>query len=347
MSATRKKTSASSDTWHALYRLAERIQKLAPWHWMQENHIFGVKFPQNDTVGFVSVMGTMGEHRAVTVYLGTEGLRGFWHAESLEPMEDPVSIFHVPQLMASFEDLSRLEARDMEQIRSLGLSYRGKGAWPLFRSYRPGYHPWFLTLDEVKMLSIALEQTLVIATRAREDISLLEPDDEDSYLVRIPEASMDQTIWKDRQMTFQLEPFQIKPNLDPDLFDEMIAMDQSGSEFELDCLPAPVRIGPKGTRPRWPHVLIVVEAVSGLVVGSEFLAALDGLPAMWSEIPGKLLSILSKSSARPARIRVRSTLYRDILRPLLNALKVGITTRSDLPALEEARESLFEFLTRQ
>jgi hypothetical protein len=86
---------------------------------MQENHIFGVKFPQNDTVGFVSVMGTMGEHRAVTVYLGMDGLRGFWHAEGLEPGEDPASIFHVPQLMASFEDRSRLEARDMEQIRSL------------------------------------------------------------------------------------------------------------------------------------------------------------------------------------------------------------------------------------
>jgi hypothetical protein len=188
-------------------------------------------------------------------------------------MEDPASVFHVPQLMASFEDRSRLEARDIEQIRRLGLSYRGKGAWPLFRSYRPGYHPWFLTLDEVKMLSIALEQTLVIATRAREDISLLEPDDEDSYLVRIPEASRDQTIWKDRQMTFQVEPFQIKPNLDQALFDEVIAMEQSGSEFEFDFLPAPVLIGIKGTRPRWPHVLIVVEADSGLVVGSEFLAA--------------------------------------------------------------------------
>ena len=187
------------------------------------------------------------------------------------------------------------------------------------------------------MLSTSLEQTLVIAPRAREDISLLEPDDEDSYLVRIPEASRDQTIWKDRQMTFQVEPFQIKPNLDQALFDEVIAMEQSGSEFEFDFLPAPVLIGPKGTRPRWPHVLIVVEADSGLVVGSEFLAALDGLPAMWSEIPGKLLSILSKSSIRPARIRVRSNLYRDILRPLLSSLEVDITKQSDLPALEEAR----------
>jgi hypothetical protein len=344
---TGKKTSASSDAWHALYRLGERIQELAPWHWMQENHIFGVKFPQNDTVGFVSVMGTMGEHRAVTVYLGTDGLRGFWHAEGLEPGEDPTSIFHVPQLAASFEDRNRLEARDIEQIRHLGLSYRGKGAWPLFRSYRPGYHPWFLTFDEVKMLSIALEQTLVIATRTRKDISLLEPEDEDSYLVRIPKASGDQTIWKDRQMTFLLDPFQIKPNFDQDLFDEVAGMEQSGSEFELDCLPAPVLIGPKGTRPRWPHILIVVEADSGLVVGSEFLAALDGLPAMWSEIPGKLLYILSKYSIRPTRIRVRSTLYRDILRPLLSSLKVDITKQSDLPALEEAQESLFAFLTRQ
>jgi hypothetical protein len=197
------------------------------------------------------------------------------------------------------------------------------------------------------MLGIALEQTLVIANRAKEDISLLEPEDEDSYCVRIPEGSGEQTIWKDRQMTFPLEPFQIKPNLDAKQFNEVIALGRSGSEFELDCFPAPVRIGPEGTRPQWPHVLIVVEAESGLVMGSEFLSATDGLPALWSEIPGKLLAILSKSSARPAGVRVRSNLYRDILRPLLNELKVDITKRSDLAALDAAKESLFEFLTRR
>ena len=346
MSATRKKTGASSDAWHTLYGLAEKIRELAPWQWIEENYIFGVKFLQNDTFGFISVMGTLEKHRAVTVYLGTEGLRGFWHAEDLEPNEDPASIFHVPQLMASFEDRSLLEDRDMEQIRRLGLSYRGKGAWPLFRSYRPGYHPWFLSSEEVKILSTALEQTLVIANRVKEDISLLEPDDEDSYFVRIPERSGKQTIWKDRHMIFQLEPFQIKPNLDPKQFDEVIALGQSGSEFELDCFPAPVRIGPEGTRPHWPHALIVVEAERGLIMGSEFLSAEDGLPALWSEIPGKLLTILSTSSTRPASVRVRSTLYRDILTPLLDALKVNITKRSDLPALDEAKESFFEFLTR-
>ena len=347
MSATRRKTSGSSDAWRTLYDLAEQIRELAPWQWMQEHHIFGVSFPQNNEVGFVSVMGTLEQHRAVTVYLGTEGIRGFWHAEDLDPSDDPASIFHVPQLMASFEDRSLLEDRDVQQIRRLGLSYRGKGAWPFFRSYRPGYHPWFLTSGEVEMLSIAVEQTLGIANRAKEDISLLEPEVEDSYIVRVPEGSGEQTIWKDRQMSFQLEPFQIKPNLDAKQFDEVIALGQSGCEFELDCVPAPVRIGPEGTRPQWPQVLIVAEAESGLIIGTGFLSAEDGLSALWSEIPGKLLTIFSNSSTRPAGVRVRSKLYRDILRPLLNELKVDITKQPDLPALEEAKESLFEFLTRR
>jgi len=344
MSGKDNNTSMTSEAWCRLYGLAEKIRDLTPWRWMQENHIFGVKFPKTNTFGFVSVMGTMGEHRAVTVYLGIDGLRGFWHAESLEPVEDPASIFHVPQLMASFEDRNRLDTGDFEQIQRLGLRYRGKGAWPLFRSYRPGYHPWFLTLDEVEMLGIALEQLLVIAPRARNNISLLEPDDEDSYLVRISQASGNRIIWKDRQMTFKLEPFQIKPDLDRDLFGKVAALEQSDSELDLDCIPAPVLIGPEGTRPRWPHLLMAVEVESGLIVGSEFLAASAGLPAMWSEIPGKLLSMLSKSSIRPTRIRVRSALYHDILKPLSNALKVDIAKRSALPALEEARESLFKFL---
>jgi hypothetical protein len=162
------------------------------------------------------------------VYLGLEGLRGFWHVENLGPNEDPGTIIHVPQL------------------------------------------------------------------------------------------------------------------IDPDLFNQAVDLGQSGSEFELDCLAVPARIGAKGTRPRWPHMLIVAEAESSAIVGFELLQAVDGLPAMWSKIPGKLLSIISKSSARPAAIWVRSTLYLELLRPLSNALEIDIAKRSDLPAIEEVRESLFE-----
>ena len=95
-----KAKSAQSGAWRKLYGLADRIQELAPWRWMHEDHIFGVRFTEKGAVGFVSVMGALGEHRAVTVYLGPEGLRGFLRVEMLEPMEEPTAILHVPQLPA-------------------------------------------------------------------------------------------------------------------------------------------------------------------------------------------------------------------------------------------------------
>jgi hypothetical protein len=346
MGKAKKKRSASSEAWRKLYSLAEQVLELGPWRWMEEDEIFGVKFPQNETVGFVSVMGMLGQHRAVTVYLGAEGLRGFWRVEGMESTEEPTAIVHVPQLMASFEDRSQLDQRDIAQIRRLGLSYGKEESWPLFRSFRPGHYPWFLELSEVKMLSCALEQTLVVAERAREDDSLLEPEDEDRYLVRTPRTSAGQLIWEDRRMTFQMEPFHVVPDIDPGAVDELKALRQSENELELDCISIPARIGSQGERPRWPHMLIILDAESGVILGFELLEAVDGLPAMWREIPSRTLSILLKSEVRPARIRVRSTLYGELLRPVLDALEVDVVKQAELPALEEARESLFEYMSR-
>ena len=44
-------------------------------------------------------------------------------------------------IMLSFEDRDALQEEDLAVIRGLGLSFRGRQAWPLFRSYRPGYLP--------------------------------------------------------------------------------------------------------------------------------------------------------------------------------------------------------------
>jgi hypothetical protein len=53
------------------------IKTLAPWEWMSEDMVFGVQSPETDQLGFVSVMGMLGEHFSTAVYLGPEGLYGF------------------------------------------------------------------------------------------------------------------------------------------------------------------------------------------------------------------------------------------------------------------------------
>lgn len=40
-------------------------------------------------------------------------------------------------LMCSFEDRNELAGADRKQIKDLGLTFRGKNAWPMFRRMDP------------------------------------------------------------------------------------------------------------------------------------------------------------------------------------------------------------------
>jgi hypothetical protein len=71
---------------------------------MEEDDIFGFQMPETGELGFVSMMGTLGEHYAVAIYQGTRGLEGFWNMHETGPDLSPEVILQVPQLQASFED---------------------------------------------------------------------------------------------------------------------------------------------------------------------------------------------------------------------------------------------------
>ena len=65
-------------------------------------------------------------------------------------------------LMASFEDWEEIEPKDREVMKALGLKFRGRNAWPLFRSFLPGTFPWYLTAAEARYLTICLGQALLV-----------------------------------------------------------------------------------------------------------------------------------------------------------------------------------------
>src|SRR3954470_9743139 len=79
----------SLDEWRRLYEAAIRVKELEPWKWMDERQVFGVQNPETGELGFVSLMGMAREHFAVAVYLGAEGLYGFWEIEVAPSLEAP------------------------------------------------------------------------------------------------------------------------------------------------------------------------------------------------------------------------------------------------------------------
>ncbi len=335
--------SPTLEEWRELYQAAIHVKELAPWEWMEEADLFGVQNPETDELGFVSIMGMLGEHYAVALYLGPEGLYGFWDLENAGPFMPAEQLFEIPQLQASFEDRDVLHKQDRAIIKELGLKFRGRQAWPLFRSYHPGFFPWFLNAAETRFLTYALEQTLDVAPRFRQDPSLLEPSNDDHYLVRVPRQKGGNLTWEDRSMRVPPpEPSQIPITINGQLLQALQSLPQSKHEIELDFFKFPAPVQERGARPIYPYMLLIVDAQSGAVLGHDLLTPDPSLEAMWGLIPEKVLYQLAGVGIVPKAVRVRSELLLQLLQPLAEELPFKVKQSETLPSLDSAKEFLFQ-----
>ncbi len=344
--------STGYEEWRGLYEVMGKIKELAPWEWMNEHDIFGVQNPETKELGFVSVMGALGEHYAVSVYRGAEGLFGFLSLLDIPPGEPELFsefLLEIPQLQASFEDRNMLTAKDLKIIKSLGLKYRGKKSWPLFRSFKPGFFPWYLEPGEVRFLQYALEQTLDVATRFRDNPMVLEPQSKEAVMVRVAKKKGNRLVWEDTEMTVTPpEPEQISIIVDGEAMDAVRKMSPTEDEFEVDVFMYPMPVQEKKSeRPFYPYAFMIVDGGGGQVLSVELLNPGTSLGNMWSEVPNKLVENLEKLKVLPKRVLVSSDLLYELFFPISEILGFELEAWEELPNLDDAKYGLLEFLRQR
>jgi hypothetical protein len=326
------------EEYRTLHQGAIALKKEAPWEWMQEDEIFGILNPETNQIGYVSIMGALGEHLALGLYLGSEGLHGFWKMSLGEGGDNPTLALEIPHLQASFEDRNTLSAKDREVIKTLGLKFRGRQAWPMFRSIVPGCLPWFVTSEETRFLSLALEQAMDVIPRLSEEPDLLEPDLEDQYLVRV----QTEEGWVDEWLT--AEPFRTgpPPPVDAQRVAEMRrTLRREEFALEADLFALHTQIIEKGDpRPYLPYTLLVVEADSGFILGIELLIAQPSLDAVWQQTTARFLDALTRMGSLPSLIVVRDERLYQLLVPVAASLGIQLRVSRRLPALDEARAAV-------
>ncbi len=80
------------EEYRQLYEAALAFKEEAPWEWMTEDQVFGVRDPETGEIGYASIMGMLGEHLALALYLGSAALEGFWRvARGLEQCRDQLA----------------------------------------------------------------------------------------------------------------------------------------------------------------------------------------------------------------------------------------------------------------
>jgi hypothetical protein len=329
------------DDWKKLYDLMAQVKNLAPWEWMEEDDIFGFQMPGTDELGFISVMGTLGEHFSIAIYQGVRGLDGFWHMQELGEKITPETLLQVPQLQASFEDRAETTPEDREIIKQLGLKFRGAKAWPQFRSFRPGCFPWYIEKAEAEMLICGLEQLLDVAPRFKQNFDIFMPtDNDDDYLVRVQKKN----TWEDT--VFHVEShaspmLNLKMNMAALAYLKQMMPGKAIVEVDLFMVSNPVQEDRK-ERPYFPYMLMVCDHESRMILSTDLLKPLPTLEAMWETIPAKTVEVLAKSRG-PKELMVRTDFLKSLLGFAGEELGCKVKKSARLAAIDSARKELDRF----
>ena len=332
----------TNEEWRGLYEAAVRVKEMAPWEWMTEAQVFGVQDPETGEIGFVSVMGMLGEYYAISVYPNPEALYSFLAIQEMGPDVNPDALLEIPQFHASFEDRGELHNKDREVIKELGIKFRGRKEWPMFRSYRPGFAPWFVEVEEARFVTCALNQLTDVAPRFREDPTLLELPGDESYLVRVPREEGDAIVWEDRRMEVpppELSPIEIE--VDFRVLDDLERLVRRG-EFEMDffMIPAPIMEGKD--RPFFPYMLLAVDAGSGMVLGHDLLSVDPSMESMWALIPQTVAEQFAAAEIVPDKVTVGSEPLYGLLQPLAESLDFELVYSDTLLILDQVREFMLQ-----
>mgnify|MGYP001032879131 CR=1 FL=1 len=335
----------SKSDWAALYQAAIAFQHASPWEWMDNEDLFAVENPYDGEMGYCSILGSGQEEFGLGIFLGDKGFVGYLEliSSEVEPEDIDESIM-LPLLSMLFVDRGTLQKKDLDVIRSLGLRFRGRNAWPLFRSQRPGYAPWFLEKEEVLFLSIAIHQALVVATKVRNnELDLWGKESEDLILTRYCRDNDWLEEWREPKIpdsSSQTHTEAVGAVNEARLHLLRTRAGRLSGAWELDIFVLPMPIGPASSRPYFPSCFLTVERKLGLIIDSK-------LTKPWltlSEKQDELIQILEKAEQLPRHIWVRSDKIRLIVEPITRSLGINLRV-GRLSMLEEAKASLHNYLS--
>jgi len=338
-----KESQPSISDWRNLYEAAAEFKKIECWDWMLDSDIFGVQDPANGEIGYCCIMGRLGEHFALAVYLGTEGLGTYLKIRNREIMAgDFDALTSQKCLMASFEDREMLSKEDRDVIKKLNLRFRGRNQWPLFRSYQPGYYPWYLAKGEAEYLTLALQQTVEVSLRFKEDPNILAPPKRSQYLVRVPREAKDGWHWTDKWMG--PEPTKELKIMAPPINEIRLQklkknVTRRGGVWEADFFfsPTPVKEGKE--KPYYPYAALYVDKRSGIILHVDMIRPEEHMTGF----PNSLMELIEKAQMKPSEILVRREEASELLKLITSKLNIKLRLVERLEVLEYVQASMFQF----
>ncbi|MFC2116939.1 DUF6930 domain-containing protein [Bacteroidota bacterium] len=333
--------------WHRMYSLAKDIYNLAPWNWLYEDDIFGVKMPYSGQIHFISVMGSAGDFTAISAYKGSRALQQFselYEKEDRRQMSE--SVLTIPHIMLSFEDRNLLRPEHHEQIKASGLKFRGAGSWPVLDEIIPGYVPAKPAGNSLSEAVLIYEQVLDVAKRAEKNAEFILPEsyDDDVFLIREKTTKNPDSAWTDRYRTILMETVMYRVKFPEEMLPALNALPRKPNTLQLDLalIPAPVK---DNVSPGYfPFLLLLCNKKSGMVEAMQTLPPKPDLDSMYESLPQQVMELLMKINYTPRKMEIRSEILLLLMPDLLGKAGIEIVKSNVLESVDEAVDNLMDSL---
>ena len=333
----------SFETARKLYLLALDILELRPWDILDEENFVLLRDPASNETCTCTILGALGILFAVQVYVGDQNhhlLRKMVagdvenHADVYAAMKG-VSVEFVPT--------DQLTAPDREVNNAL----KGTGSRlelvPVFRAYRPGYHPWYLTEDEGKLLVLCLKCVLALCAEAGESGEMTDYWDEEETYPFLSSSPSEGTANFAVTVDLVRAPDPTPPQpaaapVDPARAEDILRRQfQRKGAVEVGHFFTLGAIGKRDERKACVRATAVCDVSTGFAYSGNVGMPEDGTGEL---LVRALLDAMKEGRFIPREIRVRNEEFKWMLADVADKFGSTVVVKKSLPFLEEFERGL-------
>ena len=338
-----------------LYELAIQFRKTSLWKRMHEDQLFAVKLA-GGRIGYASCMGILGEHQALALYIGEEGLRCYHILRETSP--DP-SIGYIPAVQnnagihVSFEARDDLPEEALAEARDFasrnGIRFAGKNAFPMFFKAEPGYA---ITMDLTEQDEEDLEAALLAALEVAKDTELSSRNTGD--FPGIDRTSREIVLMEPKDGAYLRTriPLPRLPEYEPpagEIWDELAAarisrLPKKGT-WQMGLVTTMIETGwEHSDRPILPVILLAIDMDVDEAIQIRPVALYESRTNVMLNM---LMEGIGEHASRPARIEVEDDFTEALLGNWCRKMKIRLVRKEALPQLQQARRGLLRHLKQQ
>lgn len=329
----------SFETAGQLYRLSKELLALQPWDFLEDQDLILMQDGEAGEICYCSIMGALGEVFSFHVYIGAESYRFFRRIAAGKPITTGDFYASIRGVSAEFVTVTEQTPPDRELLEAFGhVKKRGMRA-PIFRALRPGYHPWYVTESEARLLVYCLEGALEFCLHAVEmdDVDYWENEDVFPLLVSNPEDKTRKHF--EIRLVKAPEPPVSAPQpaeLDESLLSKILHenLPRKGV-LETDHFFTGAMVGEKNERKACVRIAMVSDADTGIAFQPEL-----GQPeeSTGQILARALLRAIRDGRCLPCEVRVRKKEFKILLSALSERLGFDVRVTKRLQTLDDMKD---------